>query len=98
MASIALQPAQPSSPRCLQLRCSPRSLAARDGFNCLLQPGSPRWLQLPAAARQPAMPLVAAAGYVRRPLEWHCSTPAGLFLALVIGALSGYTGLSSGVI
>ncbi|OAQ83116.1 hypothetical protein VFPFJ_08919 [Purpureocillium lilacinum] len=61
--------------------CSPRSLAARDSFNCavaraardglncLLQPSSPRWPQLSAIARQPAMPSVAAAGYVRRPLE-----------------------------
>ncbi|OAQ75966.1 hypothetical protein VFPBJ_08326 [Purpureocillium lilacinum] len=46
--------------------CSPRSPAARDGFNCAaarapamasiaLHPCSPRWPQLPAAAQQPAM-------------------------------------------
>ena len=84
MPSIALQPVQPGSPRCLQLPAAART--ACDAFNCLLQPV------------QPAMPsiTIAATGYVRRPLETHCSTPADLFLALVTGALSGRRGLGSG--
>ncbi|OAQ75001.1 hypothetical protein VFPBJ_10295 [Purpureocillium lilacinum] len=95
MASIALQPVQPAMASIALQPVQPvmASIALQPA-----QPGSPRWLQLPAAARQPAMPSVAAAGYVRRPLEWHCSTPAGLFLALVTGALSGCTGLGSGVV
>ncbi|OAQ79101.1 hypothetical protein VFPBJ_07222 [Purpureocillium lilacinum] len=96
MASIACY--SPRSPAARDSFNCASARAACDGLNCLLQPASPRWLQLPAAARQPAMPLVAAAGYVRRRLEWHCSTPAGLFLALVTGALSGCTGLGSGVV
>ncbi|OAQ88175.1 hypothetical protein VFPFJ_06640 [Purpureocillium lilacinum] len=69
MASIACY--SPRSPAARDSFNCAAARAARDGLNCLLQPAqpsSPRWLQL-RCTRQPAMPSVAAAGYVRRPLE-----------------------------
>ena len=62
----SLQPAARQPAMASIACCSPRSQAARDGFNCAAaraardglncllqpaQPSSPRWLQLPAAAR-----------------------------------------------